>query len=122
MENYDRASFHPCAVRAENDTVFFVTDPVSGCIYMLELLNQGLNALIQRIIKNELILKSTDCILFKQQFLIVTYPVQENPEVASISYETEDVTFVLEDLVCSFGLCEFGNHVLFSDQEKHAVY
>ena len=42
IENYDRASFHPCAVRAENDIVFFVTtDPVSGCIYMLELLNQG---------------------------------------------------------------------------------
>ena len=36
IENYDRASFHYCAVRAQNDTAFFVTNPVSGCIYMLE--------------------------------------------------------------------------------------
>ena len=25
-------------------------------------------------------------------------------------------------MACPFGLCEFGNHALFSDQEKHAVY
>ena len=29
---------------------------------------------------------------------------------------------MLEALACPFGLCEFGNHVLFTDQEKHAVY
>ena len=32
------------------------------------------------------------------------------------------MTFLLEDLACPFGQCEFGNHVLFTDQEKHAVY
>ena len=31
--------------------------------------------------------------------------------------------FVLEDLACPlFGLCQFGNHALLSDQEKHTVY
>ena len=46
-------------------------------------------------------------VLFQQQFLIITDPVQENPEVVCISYETEDLTFVLEDLACPFGLCQF---------------
>ena len=32
------------------------------------------------------------------------------------------MTFVLEDMACPFGLCGSGNYVLFSDQEKHAVY
>ena len=53
---------------------------------------------------------------------MVTDPVQENPKVVCISYETEDLTFVLEDLACQFGLCQFGDHVLLSDQEKHTVY
>ena len=108
IANYDRESFHYCAVRALNDTA-------------LILIQEG-NALIQRIIKDELILKPIDCILFQQQFLIVTDPVQENPKVVCISYETEDLTFVLEDLACPFGLCQFGNHILLSDQGKHTVY
>ena len=29
---------------------------------------------------------------------------------------------MLEDLACLFGLCQFGNHVLLFDQEKHTVY
>ena len=29
---------------------------------------------------------------------------------------------MLEDLACPFGPCELGSRVLFSDQEKHAVY
>ena len=73
---------------------------------------------MQRIIKNELILKPIDSILFQQQFLIVTDP--ENPKVVCISYETENLTFVLEDLACpfGFGLCQFGNHVLLLNKKS----
>ena len=71
---------------------------------------------------NELILKPTDCILFQQRFLIVTDPVQENPKVVCINYETEDMTFVLEDLACPFGLCQSGNDVFLSDQGKRTMF
>ena len=123
IQNKEKISFFPCSVKESHDSILFCTDPVNIAIYVINLLDDCHQCFIESTISLEYITRPIDCLPWNNFEILITGTTPEGKGVVKCNYFDKKVIASNNEQFCRpFGLCNYDNSILVSDQENHCIF